>query len=279
MKYDYVNDLYKKVDSYWDFFEVDGLKIPFNNNWKKIAVNLSGGADSACLTYLLCKHIEQNNLDCKVDAISLLRCWSTRPWQREIGQNVFDKLKQMFPTIINERHVTFCPPEMEHSAIGHSIQTNLTKNPVAGEAIIKLSFNKYCAYTYKLEAVYHGVTANPPEVGEDIRVKERDLDLDNLKVQRLFEYWNAEGQRFFRITPFAYVQKDYVYKQYADNNILDLYNTTGSCEGDLKIYNSVKQRYPSIDAYTPGDKYEPCGECWWCQERAWAEQQYVQQSK
>ena len=279
MKYDYVNNLYNKIESRWDFFYADGLRIPFNNSWKKIAVNLSGGADSACLTYLLCKHIEQNNLDCTVDAVSLLRCWNTRPWQREIGQNVFDKLKQMFPDIINLRHVTFCPPELEHGAIGHSIETTLDNKPQSGEEIIKQSYNKYCAYTYKLEAVYHAVTANPPSVGEDIRIPERDFDKKNLNVNDVFKYWNAEEQRFWQIKPFRFIQKDYIYKQYADNNVLDLYNTTSSCEGDLKIYNSVKQRYPSIDAYTPGDKYKPCGECWWCQERAWAEQQYVQQSK
>ena len=32
---------------------IDGVYLPFNPNWTKVAINLSGGADSACLTFLL----------------------------------------------------------------------------------------------------------------------------------------------------------------------------------------------------------------------------------
>ena len=37
--------------------EVNGLIIPFNPEWKNIAVNVSGGADSACGTSTLAKII------------------------------------------------------------------------------------------------------------------------------------------------------------------------------------------------------------------------------
>ena len=43
-------------------FRFNGLDIPFSKHWKKVGINLSGGADSACLTYLLCKIITENNL-------------------------------------------------------------------------------------------------------------------------------------------------------------------------------------------------------------------------
>ena len=43
---------------------VDGVYIPFNPNWKQVAINLSGGADSACLTFLLADIIQKNNYKC-----------------------------------------------------------------------------------------------------------------------------------------------------------------------------------------------------------------------
>ena len=45
-----------------ELISIDNVNIPFNINWKKVAVSLSGGADSALLSYLLCEIIEKNNL-------------------------------------------------------------------------------------------------------------------------------------------------------------------------------------------------------------------------
>jgi tRNA(Ile)-lysidine synthase TilS/MesJ len=41
---------------------INGLDIPFDNKWKKIGINLSGGADSACLLLLLCNLFDQFSL-------------------------------------------------------------------------------------------------------------------------------------------------------------------------------------------------------------------------
>ena len=45
------NELYQHASGYgldWQCFSVNGLSIPFSDNWKKIAVNLSGGAIMRC---------------------------------------------------------------------------------------------------------------------------------------------------------------------------------------------------------------------------------------
>jgi len=52
-----------------------GLDVMFDPEWKRIGVNLSGGADSCLLTYLLCKIIKDNKLETKVDVITYQRCW------------------------------------------------------------------------------------------------------------------------------------------------------------------------------------------------------------
>lgn len=270
--YTYVNDIYKENSVHFSYIEVDGLHIPWKTQWTKVGINLSGGADSALLAYLLCKHIQATGQDCKVDAISLLRCWETRPWQRETSLKIFNKLKDMFPDIIDMRHTSFVPPEIEHSQVGNSIVTKAFKQPLAGEAIISYSFNKYTAYTYNLGAIFNALTANPPNAGP-IRVPERDLDKTNLKLRDTLQYIAVDKKSFYTLKPLRYVMKDFVYKQYVDNDILELYHATGSCEGDLKIHNATKEQVPTLGDYTPGMTVEPCNDCWWCWERKWAEDQ------
>ena len=59
---------------------VSRLDIPMGREWSNIAVNLSGGADSACLAMILCNIIQANGFSIKLNAISYVRCWATRPW-------------------------------------------------------------------------------------------------------------------------------------------------------------------------------------------------------
>ena len=71
--FEFNNNLYKKLTTQFqemygidapnlEFYQINGLDIPFSSFWKRIAINLSGGADSACLTFLICKIIQDNNL-------------------------------------------------------------------------------------------------------------------------------------------------------------------------------------------------------------------------
>ena len=39
-----------------------GVIVPICKNWKKIGINLSGGADSAMMTWILCQTIIKYNL-------------------------------------------------------------------------------------------------------------------------------------------------------------------------------------------------------------------------
>ena len=84
-----------KVNPDW-LFEHNGLKIPLNPEWKRIAVNLSGGADSALGTSILAKHIKENNLDIEIVVVTHVRVWQTRPWAGPISREVFSKLQAMW---------------------------------------------------------------------------------------------------------------------------------------------------------------------------------------
>lgn len=247
--------------------DVDGLDIPFATSWKRVGVNLSGGADSALLAFVICKIIKDNNIDCKVDAISYIRCWNSRPWQQHISIAVFNELKRLYPDIVSDRHVSFIPPEIEYGSIGATISTKIHSQPLGGDAIIISSFNTFIAYDKKLDAVFNGITSNPPSVS----VPDRDLDIEHCKLDELLIYKKSIDS--FLLRPFKYIQKDWVLAQYKNFNILQLYRKTRSCEGDINLTPAFKTLFKTFKDYKIGMTVPVCGECDWCRERAWAEQQ------
>lgn len=262
------NNLYKKFckqNKDYDIFNKNGVSFLWNKKWNSIGINLSGGADSACLTYIIAEYITKNNLDCKIYPINFIRCWNTRPWQYDVAIRVYDKLKSMFPNIIQQRLQTYAPPEIENSQIGKSIVLKNGKK-VSGEQIIVESFNNYCAYHYNLSTIFDATSANPPNAGE-LRIKERDLDLDKMNFEEMFHF---KEDKFYSYRPFLYIRKDFIYNVYKTCDIMDLYNTTMSCEGDFTKPKIIDQCL-TLDDYTPTQTILPCGKCWWCWERKWAE--------
>ena len=264
-----INRLYSNF-SYPGFFfsNFGSLDIPFNKDWKKVAVNLSGGADSALLAYILCFIIEKNKLNCTVDVISFIRCWNTRPWQQYVSLGVYTYLKSRFPKIINERHVTYIPPEIEYGNIGASIITKHYNEPLAGDAIIISSYNTYIAHNKNLDAVYNGITSNPDKI---VNVPGRTFTEDQFTIDELLIH--KKSIKSFLLRPFKYIQKDWVLQQYIDLNILELYNITRSCEGDITTHEIMHSAVPDVNSYIDGMEVPICNECDWCKERQWAEQQ------
>ncbi len=97
-----------------------------------------------------------------------------------------------------------------------------------------------------IEMICNAVTANPPyNVMEkrgmlEKRVISRDNDQSNW-------YPLPDGsKRIYK--PFSNIDKKQIRKFYSEEGVEDLWDMTGSC---------VRS-------------YPPCGECWWCKERAWA---------
>ena len=242
--------------------EVSNLLIPFDSKWKNIAVNLSGGADSALLTYILCTIIKENNLDTVINIITYQRCWETRPWQGHVSKQVYSWLKLEFPNIIGERITTYIPPEIEHGVIGNIV------NDRSGDQIIVGSFNKFAAWEYNLDAVYNATSKNPDDLRED-RMTNRDKDAEDGNLMDLWMASKKVNATF--VHPIRFVKKDWIVAQYHILDILDLYNTTRSCEGDINHHQQVKESCNSFSDYYPGMDIPECGECWWCEEREWAD--------
>jgi len=242
-------------------FTQDGLNIPFNPDWEKIAVNVSGGADSCLLTSLLCRHIEANNLKCKIDVITHQRVWTVRPWAGPVSLDVYNSLKEKWPNIINKRLTNYIPPELEHSTLGNLVGDR------SGDQIIVQSFNEFQAAENDYNCIFNATTKNPSmETPTEDRMRNRDFVAVGLK-----EYLFL-GTNFWQSMPFIATEKDWVVKQYKDLELMDLYNKTRSCEGDGRFGGSLIgkdywwYKYRDVEV-------ETCGKCFWCVERKWAEDQ------
>jgi hypothetical protein len=239
--------------------DVDGVCLPLDSTWKNIGVSLSGGADSALLTYLLCSLIKNNNYDITVHVISHIRCWKTRPWQRHNSIDVYNWLTSKFENIQFVRHENFIPPDLEWGNTGPNIVDEYGKLN-SGDIIEIRAFAEYIGHTHSLDAYFNAVTKNPTlEI-------EGAMDIRNIEpVEENLSKMITTHMNIVSSHPFRFIDKSWIYKQYKQLDILSLYNITRSCEGEFKDIN--------YKSYIPGQYVPLCGKCFWCCERSWAETQ------
>ena len=242
----------------YELYRLDGVDIPHDPKWRRIAISLSGGADSALLAYLLSSMIPQDK-KFEVHIISHIRMWKTRPWQSYDSKRVFDWLVDRFPKIKFKRHTNFIAPDVEYGNMGPGIKDEYGKW-VSGDNAQQRAFAEYVCTTEDIPAYYNAVTRNPKDV--DFKgMPERDIDPteDNMHL-RVLTHMNR-----WAFHPFRFTQKDWIIKQYTALGIKDLLAITRSCEGEFE----------GIDykTYKPGQVVPICGECFWCKERSWAIEQ------
>jgi hypothetical protein len=231
------------------------MQIPFDKNWKSIAIGLSGGADSALLAYLLCEQIT----DQSIHIISHKRMWKTRPWQSYDSLAVYTWLLKRFTNIKFSRHTNFIAPDIEYGNIGASIPDEYNKF-VSGDNIQQRSFAEYTCFNENVDAYYNAVTRNPK--GIDLGgMKERDIDQteDNKHLERMIHMGVAV------LHPFRFIDKSEIVKKYKELNLMELFNITRSCEGEFEGLDYT--------TYKHGQTVPTCGTCFWCKEREWAIEQ------
>jgi hypothetical protein len=238
-------------------FEIDGLSIPFDPDWKNIAISVSGGADSALLTYLICNQIQ--TFSTTVHLINHIRCWKTKPWQQHDADSVIDWMAKKFPNISFIRHTNFISPELEYANVGPSLIDEYGK-AVSGDNIEQRAYAEYICYKNQIDAYYNAVTRNPRSENFN-GMKERDIEKNSnnqhLEIMLHMDRW--------ALHPFRFTEKSWVIKQYYNSDIVDLLDLTRSCEGTFKDLD--------YKTYKPGWPVPTCGECFWCKERKWAIEQ------
>lgn len=226
----------------------DEVDILFDPSWDNIAVSLSGGCDSALLTYQLCTLIKNTN----VHIISHIRMWETRPWQSYYSKRVFDYFVNKFPDIKFIRHENFIPPELE----GLTVRTDEYGVEKTGNQVTSRSYAEYICLTNNISAYYSGDTMNPI----DVKGGPVDRNINGSALNTVTELLGG-----YACKPYSNVCKDYIISQYKKLNIWDLFELTRSCEGE----------FTDIDYknYTPGQYVPVCNECFWCREREWGIEQ------
>lgn len=238
-------------------FEVDGVSIPFDPKWKNIAISLSGGADSALLTFLICNQIK--DFSTKIHIINHVRCWKTKPWQQYDAESVIAWISKRFPDISFYKHINFISPELEYANIGPSLIDEYGKQ-VSGDNIEQRAYAEFVCYKNQVDAYYNAVTRNPRSEKFN-GMKERDIEKnsenEHLEIMLHMGKW--------ALHPFRFVEKFWIIKQYHNFNLQDLLSLTRSCEG---IFEDLDYRN-----YIPGQMVPICNECFWCKERKWAVEQ------
>lgn len=252
---DTINSFYKDSEFNNILDNFNGLCIPFDPKWNNVSVTISGGADSALLSFILCSLIQKHNSNCTVHVIYNIRCWRTRPWQEYIAEKVYNEIRKLFPNIKFERHVNFVPPEFEHGSREPYIVDEYGK--VNGGDVIELrAYAEYIGYAYNIDAYYNAVTKNP-DVNINGALEKRNINISKENFYLMLRHFNNQ----LICHPFRFVSKDWVIKQYINQNLLDLLNITRSCEGE----------FPDITykTYVRGQYVPLCENCFWCKERKW----------
>lgn len=242
-----------------DIHEIDGVQIHFDSNWKKIAISLSGGADSTLLTYLLCDIINKRKI--QVHIINHIRMWKTRPWQRYDAPKVLEHIKNVYNDIDFVIHRNFIAPDVEYGNMGPNIKDEYGKMVSGDNAQIR-SFSEFVCYENNIDSYYNAVTRNPKNV-DFVGMRERDIERnDHNKHLEIMEHMGKTVMH-----PFRFIDKSWVVRQYKRLNIMDLFEKTRSCEGE---FEDIDYR-----SYIPYQIVPTCGNCFWCKEREWA----IEQSK
>ncbi len=241
-------------------FNIDNVQIPFSEDYSRIAISLSGGADSALLTYLLCVIASEVNPKLSIHVISHVRCWKTKPWQEYDSELVYQWLYEKFSFFNWKRHVNFISPDLEYGNIGPSIQDEYGKM-VSGDNIQIRSYAEYVCHKNNIHAYYNAVTKNPDTYIQGAMI-ERNIteNADNGHLRTMTHM----GRHVHH--PFRFIDKSWVISQYKKRNLEKLLNITRSCEGTFDNLNYLNYKRSS---YVP-----LCNNCFWCRERSWALKEY-----
>ena len=215
---------------------IPNLLIPkdyfFDDNNKIFGIWLSGGVDSSILCYLLAKHILDNNLDFKIQPVTIFKNKRTSNYNDVIN---FIKKSLNCEDLFLEPIVKDREDDDEYTAF------------------FNLNYSNIVSKKYKY--IYSGINATPdnehytdtwkpiPEL-EQVR---NSYIKKLLVINCVIEIDNTLYE-FGEIKPFFNLDKKEIAKLYRQHNLLDtLFPLTISCITEISH----------------------CGECWFCKERIW----------
>lgn len=210
--------------------------IPLSKKWNTLGIQLSGGLDSALLLFLSAKAIQEQNLDIKIQPISIFI--PTKAKNIVATNSIIQKVREITGADFIKDGIVYNMPRNETS------NNEGKKDKFFKDTIMELLKNK------KIDFEFNGNTKNPPE---EIRKNfkhdlYRQTNRDN--AQSIYS-----GRR--HASPHYHMNKSDIINLYVKYNLIDALSAlTVSCDEDIDI---VHEKQFTV----------PCKQCWWCQERAW----------
>ena len=217
------------------------VDIRIYDKWKKIAISMSGGADSGMLAYLLVKQIQEEGLDIQIQPVTWRRPYpndNPKDWNVKHAQQSITAIRLLLDAddILLDTYVF--DPMFSEKPLSSEDETREWQRLM-----------RYAQHVLGCDHFFYGTTSNPShkQMFEHDMLKDREKHRDK-EVQH--------DDAFLRYTPLADIDKRFLKDLYEQHNLLDtLFPVTRSCEGDPN----------STANYT-----KECGKCWWCKERHWA---------
>jgi len=225
-------------------FEDQNINFDIPDRYKKIAINLSGGADSAILMYLVVKYlIKKERSNTEVNALTCANDLKHR-WNARKSADVINYILDKTQFDQFNMHYTYYRKEQNQTHV--------------------LGIPQQLFEDKKIDLVVTGLTSNPKNLAlvEDINGKIVNLNETGLSERIALSklkpcFWTVNNTTYY--TPFVNVDKRFIsflYKEFEADELLQL---TRSCE-DI----------PDTAYYNRDFENNPCGKCWWCLERKWA---------
>lgn len=200
---------------------------------KSLAVQLSGGTDSAAVLYKLCEQISNTNIEIYL----ITGVEYERPTNEYAAKNIADVIKSHFPTVIFKDHLFF-----------YFHNRRITGISKADEFIKAINeFKKQYGFIH----TFHGRTLNPDDKNLiDGRELKRDQPINDSKTFH---------------TPLQSVTKKFVKQFYDDRDLMDsIYPLTESCIGNAKSTNNFtaackkcwwcREKFWAFGTYDRGEK-------------------------
>tara|TARA_B100000929_G_scaffold269980_1_gene239864 strand:- start:571 stop:1266 length:696 start_codon:yes stop_codon:yes gene_type:complete len=202
----------------------------------KICMNISGGADSAILLWMLINYCEEHIPDAEIHVITSanpIKGWYNAKW----STSVLDRILQITKTTLIKSHYTFYSTDQIRSELDDT--------------------EKMVQRLHGITFTVHGTNQNPPlDIKFDTinnRHKPRDPGHGRPTL-----YESAPG--ITRWMPVMGVDK---------RMIAHLYNHFNMME-ELLPYTRSCEQHAEENTDQPSWMVTHCGKCWWCKEREWA---------
>ena len=233
--------------------------LHINDNWKRIGIRLSGGADSSILYYAICDYFKNRD---DVEIYPLTMNTELKWWYSIGAKKVIDRVTELTGKAPRDWYIHYYPDYKDLSQF-QKYEDGI--NEMQRAAVKK----------YQLDAIYIGLTKNPPtdelknhfinndyklDIEEvlnqiDSRDSTRDTQIYPEVLTLQYDDDNDNAISYKQVIPFANLDKKTVKDMYEFYNVIDtLYPVTYSCE------------------IVPESKTDPlihCKHCFFCLERWW----------